>query len=80
MPNRAGQRKLDAFNEPDHVIERAAELFDVLSAPQHLNTLYKAGILGKRRDGEPIYYRIIDGPVDAYGPACSTWKRQRSAH
>ena len=63
MPNRAGQRKLDAFNEPDHVIERAAELFDVLSAPQHLNTLYKAGILGKRRDAVRIYYRIIDGRV-----------------
>jgi len=27
---------------------------------QHLNTLYKAGILGKRRDGVQIYYRIID--------------------
>ena len=27
---------------------------------QHLNTLYKAGILGKRRDGVQIFYRIID--------------------
>lgn len=94
MPKRAIQRKLDAFNEPDHVLERAAELFGVLSAPmrlrilksmrdgeknvsellsdvkttqpnmsQHLNTLYKAGILGKRRDGVQIYYRIIDGRV-----------------
>jgi ArsR family transcriptional regulator len=27
---------------------------------QHLNTLYKAGILGKRRDGVQIYYRIVD--------------------
>ena len=26
---------------------------------QHLNTLYKAGVLGRRRDGVQIYYRII---------------------
>ena len=27
---------------------------------QHLNTLYKAGILGKRREGVQIFYRIAD--------------------
>jgi ArsR family transcriptional regulator len=27
---------------------------------QHLNTLYQAGILGKRRDGVQIFYRILD--------------------
>ena len=27
---------------------------------QHLNTLYQAGVLGKRRDGVQIYYRIVD--------------------
>ncbi len=27
---------------------------------QHLNTLYQAGIVGKRRDGVQIFYRIID--------------------
>jgi ArsR family transcriptional regulator len=27
---------------------------------QHLNTLYHAGILAKRRDGVNIYYRIMD--------------------
>lgn len=30
---------------------------------QHLNTLYKAGILGKRRDGVQILYRIVDERV-----------------
>ena len=30
---------------------------------QHLNTLYKAGILGKRRSGTQIFYRIIDQRV-----------------
>lgn len=94
MPKRAIQRKLDAFNEQDHVLERAAELFGVLSAPmrlrilksvrdgeknvsellsdvkttqpnmsQHLNTLYQAGVLGKRREGVQIHYRIIDERV-----------------
>jgi DNA-binding transcriptional ArsR family regulator len=27
---------------------------------QHLNTLYGAGVLGRRRDGVQIFYRIID--------------------
>ena len=30
---------------------------------QHLNTLYKAGILGKRRSGTQIFYRIVDQRV-----------------
>ena len=27
---------------------------------QHLNTLYQAGVLGKRREGVQIYYRITN--------------------
>jgi DNA-binding transcriptional ArsR family regulator len=30
---------------------------------QHLNTLYQSGILGKRRDGVQIFYRIINDRV-----------------
>ncbi|MEY2859704.1 MAG: Biofilm growth-associated repressor [Pseudomonadota bacterium] len=30
---------------------------------QHLNTLYKSGVLAKRRDGVQIYYRIADERV-----------------
>ncbi len=30
---------------------------------QHLNTLYKAGVLGRRREGVQIYYRITDERV-----------------
>ncbi len=30
---------------------------------QHLNTLYRAGILGKRRDGAQVMYRIVDERV-----------------
>ncbi len=30
---------------------------------QHLNMLYQAGVLGKRRDGVQIFYRIIDERV-----------------
>ena len=30
---------------------------------QHLNTLYLAGVLGKRRDGVQIHYRIVDDRV-----------------
>ena len=30
---------------------------------QHLNTLYQAGVLGKRRDGVLIHYRIVNQRV-----------------
>lgn len=30
---------------------------------QHLTTLYQAGVLGKRREGVQIFYRIIDERV-----------------
>ena len=30
---------------------------------QHLNTLYKAGVLGRRRDGVQIFYRIVNERV-----------------
>jgi len=30
---------------------------------QHLNTLFRAGVLGKRREGVQIYYRIVDERV-----------------
>ncbi len=30
---------------------------------QHLNTLYQAGVVGKRRDGVQIYYRLINDRV-----------------
>jgi len=30
---------------------------------QHLNTLYVAGVLGKRREGVQIYYRIVNDRV-----------------
>ena len=30
---------------------------------QHLKTLYKAGVVGRRRDGVQIYYRLIDDRV-----------------
>lgn len=75
----------------DAQIEKAAEVFRVMSAPmrlriisclcsgeknvgellevidttqpnmsQHLNTLYMAGVLDKRREGVQIYYRIVN--------------------
>ncbi len=39
---------------------------------QHLNTLYKAKVLGKRREGVQIYYRIIDDRVAALCRAVCT--------
>jgi ArsR family transcriptional regulator len=94
MPKRAPQPSVSELDKPEHVFDRAAELFRVMSAPmrlkiisclcegeqnvnylvskisttqpnmsQHLNTLYKAGVLSKRRDGVQIYYRIANAQV-----------------
>ncbi len=44
---------------------------------QHLNTLYQAGVVGKRRDGVQIYYRIINDRVStcaAPSAPRSPWK------
>jgi ArsR family transcriptional regulator len=30
---------------------------------QHLNTLFQAGVIGKRREGVQIYYRIVNDRV-----------------
>ena len=91
-PNRIDEPAMNA--QPDHVYERAAELFRIMSAPmrlriinclcdgeknvsyllkhvdttqpnmsQHLNTLYKGGVLAKRRDGVQIYYRIANEQI-----------------
>jgi len=78
----------------DEQIEKAAEVFRVMSAPmrlriisclcsgeknvgelleaidttqpnmsQHLNTLYMAGVLEKRREGVQIFYRIVNNNI-----------------
>lgn len=39
---------------------------------QHLTTLYQAGLLGKRREGVQIYYRIVDDRVAALCRAVCT--------
>lgn len=39
---------------------------------QHLNTLYQAGVLGKRREGVQIHYRIIDDRIPALCRAVCT--------
>ncbi len=39
---------------------------------QHLTTLYQAKVLGKRRDGVQIYYRIVDDRVAALCKAVCT--------
>ena len=39
---------------------------------QHLNTLFTAGVLGKRREGVQIYYRIVNDKVVALCRAMCT--------
>ena len=48
--------------------KNVSELLEAISTTQpnmsqHLNTLYQAGVLGKRRDGVQIYYRIVNKRV-----------------
>ncbi len=94
MVTRTVKKRLTELDKPDHVFDKAAELFRVMSAPmrlkiisclcdgeqnvtyllskiattqpnmsQHLNTLYKADVLAKRRDGVQIYYRIANEQI-----------------
>jgi ArsR family transcriptional regulator len=94
MATRTSKKKRSELDKPDHVFEKAAELFRVMSSPmrlkivsclcegeqnvsyllgkiettqpnmsQHLNTLYKAGVLAKTRDGVQIYYRIANEKI-----------------
>jgi ArsR family transcriptional regulator len=94
MATRTAKIKRTELDKPDHVFDKAAEMFRVMSAPmrlkiisclcdgeqnvtyllskiattqpnmsQHLNTLYKAGVLAKRRDGVQIHYRIANEQI-----------------
>ena len=94
MATRTRKTIRSELDKPDHVFDKAAELFRVMSAPmrlkiisclcegeqnvsyllskidttqpnmsQHLNTLYKAGVLAKQRDGVQIRYRIANEQI-----------------
>ena len=94
MATRTSKKICSELDKPDHVFDKAAELFRVMSAPmrlkiisclcegeqnvsylleristtqpnmsQHLNTLFKAGVLAKRREGVQIHYRIANEKV-----------------
>ena len=47
---------------------------------QHLNTLYKAGVVGRRREGVQIYYRIINDRVATLCRAVCTQIAIDTAH
>ena len=47
---------------------------------QHLNTLYQAGVVGKRREGVQIYYHIADERVAALCRAVCTQIAIDDAH
>ena len=101
----------DTALQSDEVLERAAELFRLMSAPmrlkiigalcqgeknvtellaevattqpnmsQHLNTLYKAGVVGRRREGVQIYYHIADERVATLCRAVCTQIAIDSSH
>ena len=94
MVTRTPKTKRVQLDQPDHVFEKAAGLFKVMSAPmrlkiinclcdgeqnvsyllekiattqpnmsQHLNTLFKSGVLAKRREGVQIYYSIANQQI-----------------
>lgn len=51
-------------NGEKNVSELLAEIHTTQpNMSQHLNTLYLAGVLGKRREGVQIYYRIVNERV-----------------
>ena len=51
-----------------HAEKNVSELLNEIDTTQpnmsqHLSTLYQAGVLGKRREGVQIFYRIVDERV-----------------
>lgn len=94
MVTRTSKKIRSELDKPDHVFDKAAELFRVMSAPmrlkiisclcdgeqnvsyllekiattqpnmsQHLNTLFKAGVVAKRREGVQIHYHIANEQI-----------------
>lgn len=66
--------RLKIINELCAGEKNVRELLDLIGTTQpnmsqHLNVLYKAGIVGRRREGVQIYYRIVNESVVAL---CST--------
>jgi ArsR family transcriptional regulator len=47
---------------------------------QHLNTLYQSGILGRRRDGVQVFYRIINERVVSLCRAMCTHVAAEAGH
>ena len=53
---------LSCLCEDEHNVSELLAKIDTTqpNMSQHLNTLYRAGVVAKRRDGVQIYYRIAD--------------------
>src|SRR5262245_50257623 len=72
-------RMLDRLRDGEATV---GELSDALSASQqnvskHLAVLADAGILGRRKDGNRVYYRVTDdGVFDLCETVCGSIERQ----
>ncbi|MEO5321985.1 metalloregulator ArsR/SmtB family transcription factor [Mesorhizobium sp. CC13] len=56
---------LEHVAQGERSVERLAELagLSLANASQHLQQLRRAGLVGTRRDGKRVLYRLADGPV-----------------
>lgn len=56
---------LEHIAQGERSVERLAELagLSLANASQHLQLLRRAGLVGTRRDGKRVLYRLADGPV-----------------
>ncbi|MEJ6781156.1 metalloregulator ArsR/SmtB family transcription factor [Aminobacter sp. Piv2-1] len=56
---------LEHVAQGERSVERLAELagLSLANASQHLQLLRRAGLVGTRRDGKRVLYRLADGPV-----------------
>jgi DNA-binding transcriptional ArsR family regulator len=79
-PNRI--RILDCLRDREQSVN---ELADRLGAGQqnvskHLSVMAEAGILARRKDGNHVYYRIVDGGVlDLCDQVCGSLEQQLQA-
>lgn len=72
-------RLLDQLRGSEASVSQLAEALDTTqqNVSKHLNMLLDAGIVGRRKDGNHAYYRIVDDSVfDLCEQVCGSAQRQ----
>lgn len=75
-------RLLDRLRDGEASVSDLAELLDASqqNISKHLTVMADAGIVGRRKDGNHVYYRIVDqGVLDLCERVCGSVQQQLQA-